>query len=99
MIKVSKDAAEKFEEIRLKSKNPEKTMLRVAFGGFGWGGPSLQLALEELTNSDDTVVESQGIKVIYESDLEAYLSNSVIDYSTKWFERGFLIRGAMTSSC
>jgi hypothetical protein len=35
MIKVSQEAAEKFEEVRLKSKNPEKAMLRVAFGGFG----------------------------------------------------------------
>ena len=35
MITVSTDAAQKFEEIRLKAKNPEKTMLRVAFGGFG----------------------------------------------------------------
>lgn len=99
MISVSKEAAQKFEEIKLKAKNPEKTMLRVAFGGFGWGGPSLQLTLDELTNNEDTIVESQGIKVIYESDLEAYLNNSVIDYSNKWFERGFHIKGAMTSSC
>lgn len=35
MIKMSKLAAEKFEEIRAKSKNPEKTMLRISFGGYG----------------------------------------------------------------
>lgn len=35
MITVSKEAAEKFEEIRLKTKNPEKTMLRVLFEGAG----------------------------------------------------------------
>ena len=44
-------------------------------------------------------MESQGIKVIYESDLEAYLNKSIIDYSDRWFERGFHIKGAMTSSC
>jgi hypothetical protein len=35
MIKVSKEAAEKFEEIRLKANNPENTMMRVSFGGYG----------------------------------------------------------------
>ena len=35
MIMVSKEATEKFKEIKLKTKNPEKTMLRVTFGGTG----------------------------------------------------------------
>lgn len=99
MLSVSKEAAEKFNEIRLKSKNPEKTMLRIAFGGFGWGGPSLQLALDELKNDDDIVVEALGIKIIYEADLEVYVKDSLIDYSDKRFERGFTLKGSMTSSC
>lgn len=35
MIKISKVAAEKFNEVVAKSKNPEKAMLRVVFGGYG----------------------------------------------------------------
>ena len=99
MITVSKEAAEKFEELILKAKNPDRTMLRVVFEGFGWGGPSLQLTLDELKNEEDVIVESQGIKVIYKADLESYLSSSLIDYSNRWFERGFHISGARTSSC
>ena len=99
MITVSKEAAEKFEEIRLKSKNPEKTMIRVSFGGYGWGGPKLQLTLDELKNENDVVVESRGVKTIYEDDLETYLRNAVIDYSNKWYERGFIIKGSTASSC
>ena len=99
MITVSKEAAEKFEEIRLKAKNPENTMIRVSFGGYGWGGPKLQLTLDELKNEVDVVVESQGIKVLYEANLEAYLRDAVIDYSNSWFERGFVIKGSNTSSC
>jgi Fe-S cluster assembly iron-binding protein IscA len=74
-------------------------MLRIAFGGFGWGGPRLQLTLDELKNQNDVVVESQGIKVVYNSDIEEYVSSSVVDYSNSWFERGFVIRGGRTPSC
>lgn len=35
MIKVTKSAADKFNEIRKDSENPEKAMLRVSFGGYG----------------------------------------------------------------
>ena len=99
MITVSKQATEKFEEIRLKVKNPENSMIRVSFGGYGWGGPKLQLTLEELKNENDVVVESRGVKVVYTAKLEAYLRDSVIDYSNKWFDRGFSIKGSGTSSC
>jgi Fe-S cluster assembly iron-binding protein IscA len=35
MVKVTKQAAEKFNEIRQKYKNPENAMLRVVFAGYG----------------------------------------------------------------
>lgn len=35
MINVTKDAAEKFNEVKQKSKKPENAMLRVSFGGYG----------------------------------------------------------------
>jgi Fe-S cluster assembly iron-binding protein IscA len=59
----------------------------------------LQLTLDELKNKDDVVEESQGITIVYSSDIEEYVHNSVVDYSNSWFERGFVIRGARTSSC
>lgn len=99
MINVTEAAAEKFNEVMQKAENPENLMLRVSFGGYGWGGPSFQLALDELKGKDDTVIESQGIKVIYASNLEDYLKETVIDYSNSWFSRGFTIRGGSTSSC
>lgn len=99
MVKVAEIAAKKLKETIAKQKNPENIMLRIAFGGFGWGGPRLQLTLDELKNQSDVVVESQGITVVYSSDLEEYVSNSIVDYSNSWFERGFVIRGASTSSC
>lgn len=35
MIKVTEAAAKKIKEIIARAKNPEVTMLRVAFGGYG----------------------------------------------------------------
>lgn len=35
MVNVSKKAAEKFNEVRKKSKNQDDLMIRVSFGGFG----------------------------------------------------------------
>lgn len=35
MISISKLAAEKFDGLMKKAKNPENTMLRVLFGGYG----------------------------------------------------------------
>jgi hypothetical protein len=45
------------------------------------------------------MVESQGVKVLYAANLEAYLSDAVIHYTNSWFERGFVIKGSGTSSC
>lgn len=99
MIKVTEMAAEKIKENILKQKNPKKVMLRISFAGYGWGGPRLQLTLDELKNQDDVVIESQGITVIYNSDIEEYVQDSIIDYSKNWFQRGLVIRGAKTSTC
>lgn len=99
MIRISKAAAEKFNEVVAKSNNPEKAMLRVIFGGYGWGGPRLDLTLDELKRDNDVVVESEGIKIVYETELRQFLANSVIDYSNSWFQRGFVIKGGNTSSC
>jgi Fe-S cluster assembly iron-binding protein IscA len=35
MIKISKSAAARLKEMIAKEKNPQDTMLRVAFGGYG----------------------------------------------------------------
>lgn len=99
MVKVTEMAAEQLKKTISKKKNPEKVMLRISFGGYGWGGPRLKLTLDELKNQDDVVIESQEITVVYSHDIEEYVRNSVIDYSKNWFQRGLVIRGAKTSSC
>jgi len=59
----------------------------------------LNLALDELINENDVVVEITGIKVVYSEQLENSLKYAVIDYSDKWYRRGFQILGGNMSSC
>lgn len=74
-------------------------MFRIEFGGVGWGGPRLELTLDEFKDKYDIVEESEGIKIVYNSGIKEYVKDSVIDYSDIWYARGFVIRGAGTSSC
>lgn len=99
MVKVTKMAVEKLNEIIANQKNPENIMVRIYFGGFGWGGPRLDLTLDESQDNSDIVTEYDGIKIVYNADVKKYVRNSVIDYANSWFQRGFIIRGEGTSSC
>lgn len=98
-MQISVKAAEKLKEIIATQDNPDHTLLRVAFRGFGWGGPQLSLTLDELTHEDDISIESQGITVVYDANLEQYVSDSVIDYSDNSLNRGFSIKSEGLSSC
>lgn len=99
MIKVTKAAVEEFNKMAQIAKEPEKKMLRVSFGGYGWGGPRFNLTLDELIDKTDLVEEASGIKVVYAAELEDYLNGTIIDYSKNWFSSGFTINGGSTSSC
>ncbi|MGE5626600.1 MAG: hypothetical protein ACM3X7_00620 [Solirubrobacterales bacterium] len=57
------------------------------------------MSLDETSSKGDTVVKSEGISVVFDSDLQYYLNGVVIDYSDSWFNRGFSIRGGVQSSC
>jgi Fe-S cluster assembly iron-binding protein IscA len=43
------------------------------------------------------MVESEGVKIIYDADIERYVANSMIDYAGGTYSRGFYVTGA--SSC
>jgi len=57
------------------------------------------MTLDESKKRNDIVIESQGIKIVYEADLEAYIKDSVIAYSNRWFNRGIVLKGSTYSAC
>lgn len=91
MIKVSDAAAAKFKEFAAKRDNPEDVKLRIALCRAGWAGTRLGVALDEHIFGSDTVVESNGVKVAYTGDLKDHVKNMHIDYSNKWYFKGFLV--------
>ena len=99
MVSLTESAVSKLKELFAKESNPDGLMLRISFGGYGWGGPSLKLTLDGLSNEKDTVVESQEVKVVYETSIEGYVENAIVDYSDSWYSKGFTIRGGALSSC
>jgi len=59
----------------------------------------LNLSLDEAKNANDIVVESEVMNVVFDSELEAYVRETMIDYSDAWYKRGFSIRGGGMSTC
>ena len=63
----------------------ETPMIRL-FMSVGWGGPSLQLALEESTNSEeDTITEVDGVKFVVHSSQSYYFDSVKLDYQKGMF--------------
>lgn len=54
------------------------------------------MTLDESNQEDDKVFDSDGVKVVYNHELEHFLRNAVIDYS--WILK-YYIRGGRQSSC
>ena len=50
----------------------------------------MSIALDEL-KEDDSMFEESGFKFIMDSDLASNTGGLEIDYSTKWFSKGFTV--------
>lgn len=88
-INITQKAIEELNKI-LKDKDMTNKYVRIHIAGFGWGGPSFGLALDEL-NADDLVDESNEIKVIVSKDLIEQFGNFEIDYVDNWLRKGFSV--------
>lgn len=59
----------------------------------------MSMSLDGSSNEQDVVVESQGVKVVFDQNLASTLENARVNYSDKWFNKGFSLEGAGASSC
>lgn len=59
----------------------------------------MYLTLDELKHEQDIITENNGVQLVYDSSLRNLLKNSRIDYSDKWYRRGYFIDKAGQSSC
>lgn len=85
-INITEKAQEELKKVMEKNKKP----LRIYIAGYGWGGPSFGLALDELKDRDKKVEVGDFIFLI-EKDLADTFKGFTIDYSDNWLRRGFSV--------
>ena len=74
------------------SQNDGKS-LRVYMAGFGWGGPSLGMALDE-SNNTDKKYSINGIDVIISEQDQNHVGGFTIDYVNDYRGKGLVIQSA-----
>jgi len=97
-IEATKDALKEIKKIIEKQESDEK-VIRVNIAGFGWGGPSLGLVLDE-QKDNDYIEEIDGIKFVAGKELDRYKGFN-IEYVNSFIRKGFVIspKGMPASTC
>lgn len=97
-IEATKDALKEIKKIIEKQEANDKA-IRVNIAGFGWGGPSLGLVLDE-QKENDYIEEIEGIKFLAGEELNRYKGFN-IEYVNSFIRKGFVItpKGMPASSC
>jgi len=98
LISVTKFAAKKLKEKIAEENLPEDTALRVVLHGYQRALPMMEIVLDDKITENDRVVESEGVKIVFEKEIEWYLLSAVIDYSTRWNDEGFRFKDGTVPS-
>lgn len=91
MVKISEIAAQKVKEVQ-KAQNKENAYLRLYLAGFGCGGPSFGMTLEDEKTEIDILDEEHGVSIIVANTLTEYLEGAYIDFVETETGGGFEIR-------
>lgn len=57
------------------------------------------MVLDESTDENDTIIEYDGLRIVYETQHERYILNTEIDYSERFLSKGFILRNQPPSDC
>lgn len=98
IINLTDSAKVQLKEV-VEEKGEEKP-LRIYIAGYGWGGPSFGLALDELKD-DDKTMDVDGLKFVYGEELEEIFEHFTVDYTDSGFRKGFTVlpNTGASSSC
>lgn len=88
-INVTERAQSELNKI-LAQKDTTGKSLRLYIAGFGWGGPSFGIALDE-QNDDDLKDTAGGLDFLVEKELTERYSEFHVDYVDDWLRKGFSI--------
>ena len=82
-ISISKQAAEKINNIIISEK--KDLMLKISVLGGGCAGFSYKFDLVDNSEQGDIIIEEHGAKVIIDEVSVPYIQGSIIDYKTNFF--------------
>ena len=95
-------AAHQVLKIKTENSIPETHALRIGVKGGGCSGFSYVLGFDEHARENDTIMESEGIRVFIDPKSLFYLSGTVLDYSDGLHGKGFVFnnpQAARTCGC
>ncbi len=99
LVSITPRAAEKARELMVQKEVPEGA-LRVFVVGGGCSGYQYGMALAKEAESDDTVIEADGVRIVVDSDSRQLLGGAEIDYVEDLMKSGFTIYNPnAVSSC
>ena len=82
------------DELKVVLEQNSGKSLRVTMAGFGWGGPSLGLTLDEATDKDKVLTVNE-IEILLDAQVERFADDQVIHF----VQDGFTITAKGGSSC
>lgn len=99
VVTISETAAKRLHEI-FEAEGKPQMMLRVTVSGGGCSGYQYGFDFAEAENSDDSIFERDGIKVIVDDTSLNYLAGSEIDFVTEMVGSAFQVNNPnATSGC
>lgn len=88
IVDLTSEAKEKLDELFPEFEDDKA--LRIYVAGYGWGGPSFGMALEE-PKEDDLKLQVDGYDFIMEAELEQVYNKFTIGYSNSFLRKGFTV--------
>ncbi len=99
LVTITPRAAKKATAL-LAEKGVAHGSLRVFVVGGGCSGYQYGMAIAEAPEADDTVIESEGVRILVDADSSRYIGGAEIDYTEDLMKSGFTIYNPnATSSC
>jgi len=99
MVSITPRAAEK-ARLLLEQKELPEGSLRVFVAGGGCSGYQYGMALADAPEADDTLIETEGVRIVVDPDSARLLNGAEIDYVEDLMKSGFTIYNPnATASC
>ena len=98
MIEVTEKAASELKTLLEQEEKPELA-LRIFVAGVACSGVQYGLAFDDEVKEDDVTMESNGIKLVMNKDIEISFSEGSIDFVEDENGKGFLIRNPTAGGC